>query len=183
MADQPSSPDATPVPTPGLEEGEIRPFHNPIRAKMTRRSMGDTGRITPYLFPSDEWALAWVDAFNTNPGAAALYERLAGRWRFEVERDRTGPDGIWEVEVTAAGARLLDLTDRSPVEDHLRGVVRASHERWHKLFCGKADIRMSILTRRVHVTGDLKELRAIAKQLVDVGFHAQTVPTMYLCDA
>ena len=85
--------------------------------------------------------------------------------------------------MTAAGARLLDLTDRSPVEDHLRGVVRASHERWHKLFCGKADIRMSILTRRVHVTGDLKELRAIAKQLVDVGFHAQTVPTMYLCDA
>lgn len=160
----------------------INPFHNPMRANHARRSVSDTGRITPYLFPSDEWAVAWVNAFNTNPGATELLQRLTGRWRFEVERDRTGPGGIWEVLIDADGAHLVDLTDLSAVDDELRGIVRATHERWHKLFCGKADLRMSILTRRVHVTGDLKELRALAKELVGVGFSMKTVPTMYLCD-
>lgn len=160
----------------------INPFHTPMRANQARRSVNDTGRITPYLFPSDEWANAWVDAFNANPDAAGLLQRLAGRWRFEVERDRTGPGGVWEVLVDADGAHLVDVTDLSAVDDELRGMVRATHERWHKLFCGKADLRMSILTRRVHVTGDLKELRSLANELVAVGFSMKTVPTMYLCD-
>lgn len=160
----------------------INPFHNPMRANQARRSVNDTGRITPYLFPSDEWAVAWVDAFNTNPEAEGLLQRLTGRWRFEVERDRTGPGGVWEVLVDADGAHLVDLSDLSAVDDELRGMVRATHERWHKLFCGKADLRMSILTRRVQVTGDLKELRSIAKELVGAGFTVKTVPTMYLCD-
>lgn len=158
------------------------PFHDPIGAHHVRRSINDTGRVTPYLFPSDEWAQAWVDAFNANPQATGLLHDLAGRWRFEVERDRTGPDGTWEVLVDTTGARLVDIHDLTPADDELRGVVRASHDRWNKLFCGKADLRMSILTRRVHVSGDLKELRAIAGALVAAGFSVNTVPTMFLCD-
>lgn len=161
----------------------INPFHNPMRANQARRSMNDKGRAPYYLFPSDEWAVAWVEAFNTNANAGDLLQRLVGRWRFEVERDRTGPGGVWEVLVDADGAHLVDLSDLNDANDDLRGMVRATHERWYKLFCGKADLRMSILTRRVHVTGDLKELRALAKELVAVGFSAKMVPTMYLCDS
>lgn len=172
-----------PTETGLTDTGPINPFHDPMRADQARRSVNDTGRITPYLFGSDEWAVAWIQAFNANPNTAELLTRLNGRWRFEVERDRTGPGGVWEVLVGADGAQLVDLTDLSAADNELRGMVRATHERWHKLFCGKADLRMSILTRRVHVTGDLKELRAIAKELLEAGFSAKTVPTMYLCDS
>lgn len=170
----------SPVPGSGPTPGKSR-FHDPLNTSQVRRSTIDTGRSTPYCFASDEWANAWVNAFNANTKAVALRQRLHGRWRFEVERDRTGPGGTWDVIVDQDGARIVAHTDAMPVDANLRGRVSASHERWHKLLSGKADLRMSILTRRVQVSGDLKELRSIAGQLLDAGFNAKTVPTMFLC--
>ncbi|WP_336250853.1 SCP2 sterol-binding domain-containing protein, partial [Stomatohabitans albus] len=167
---------------PAQHVGGSSRFHDPLGANQSRWTSGqETGRITPYCFASDEWIDAWVRAFNANPKAVALCQRLLGRWRFEVERDRTGPGGVWDVVVDVDGARLVAVDAHQDSAADLRGHVRASHDRWHRLLNGSADLRMSILTRRVHVTGDLKELRTIAKQLLDAGFSVKTVPTMFLC--
>lgn len=153
-------------------------FHDPLGANSVRRSNG-AARPAPLLFPSDPWVQAWIDIANSHPAAPDLRARLTGHWRFVVDRDRTGPGGVWELAVRPDGIVLVEA-GQGVDSSALRAQLRASHERWYKLLTGKADLRMSILTRRMSVVGDLKELRGYAKELQALGLTPGLVPTYFV---
>jgi putative sterol carrier protein len=110
-----------------------------------------------YAFPSEEWLRALCDVLNSDARYAEVAKAWEGDMLCVVESDDAGgPPGmgfyfdLWHGRCRRAEVRPMDGSSAK-----VRFVLRAPRGQFLKVVTGELDPMQAMVTRRLHVDGDM----------------------------
>ena len=126
-----------------------------------------------YKFPSPEW----VEVFNEQINSSDAYANAAKNWEGDITLVIEGGPGIyldlWHGKCRAAES-LTDPDSRSP-----EFKITADMEKWKKVLANKLDPVQGMVTRQLHLDGNLVKIMKNVKSAQELVRCATRVPTVY----
>ncbi len=126
-----------------------------------------------YKFPSPEW----VEAFNEQINTSDAYANAAKNWEGDITLVIEGGPGIyldlWHGKCRAA-EYLTDPDSKSP-----EFKITADMEKWKKVLANKLDPVQGMVTRQLHLDGNLVKIMKNVKSAQELVRCATRVPTVY----
>lgn len=134
-----------------------------------------------FVFPSQEWWLAFADAIN----ASEVYRDAAAEWEhpiaFEViaEPDKGiaepwfGLLDLWHGQARSASVATKEQAEGAPY------VIRAPYSRWKDVIHGELEPVKGMMQGKLKVRGDLPTIIRYAKAAQELVRLAASVPTRF----
>lgn len=126
-----------------------------------------------YKFPSPEW----VEAFNEKINSSDAYANAAKTWEGDITLVIEGGPGIY-LDLWHGKCRVAEfLTDPDAKSPEFK--ITGDMEKWKKVLAGKLDPVQGMVTRQLHLDGNLVKIMKNVKSAQELVRCATRVPTVY----
>jgi putative sterol carrier protein len=126
-----------------------------------------------YIFPSPEWVTAFDQQVNTSDS----YANAAKTWEGDVMLVVEGGPGIY-LDLWHGKSRRSEFVADSTTQP-AEFIITASMEKWKKVLAGKLDPVQGMVTRQIHLNGNLVKIMKNVKAAQELVRCATKVPTIY----
>jgi putative sterol carrier protein len=126
-----------------------------------------------YVFPSPEW----VKAFDEQINMSDAYANAAKTWEGDIVLVIEGGAGIY-LDLWHGKSRKSEfVADPSTLSAEF--VISTNMEKWKKVLAGKLDPVQGMVTRQIHLNGNLVKIMKNVKAAQELVRCATKVPTVY----
>lgn len=126
-----------------------------------------------YVFPSPEWVAAFDQQINTSDA----YANAAKTWEGDIVLVIEGGAGIY-LDLWHGKSRKSEfVADPSTLSAEF--VISTNMEKWKKVLAGKLDPVQGMVTRQIHLNGNLVKIMKNVKAAQELVRCATKVPTVY----
>ena len=126
-----------------------------------------------YIFPSPEWVTAFDQQINTSDS----YANAAKTWEGDIMLVIEGGPGIY-LDLWHGKSRKSEFV-ADPSAQPAEFIIATNMEKWKKVLAGKLDPVQGMVTRQIHLNGNLVKIMKNVKAAQELVRCATKVPTVY----
>lgn len=126
-----------------------------------------------YKFPSPDWVTAFDQQINTSDA----YANAAKTWEGDITLVVENGPGIY-LDLWHGKCRMAEYL-AEPTIKQPEFIITASMEKWKKVLDGKLDPVQGMVTRQIHLNGNLVKIMKNVKAAQELVRCATKVPTVF----